>query len=202
MIAIIDYGIGNLKAFANVYKRLDVPYCIADSISKLARARKIILPGVGSFDWAMQRLNESNLRETLDVLVLEKKVDVLGVCVGMQMMARRSEEGRLPGLGWIDADVVRFDNRSNSDTSLPHMGWNDVVPTASDSLFRDMESPRFYFLHSFYMVPDKMENVLSRTSYGVSFTSAIRDENIYGTQFHPEKSHSWGVQLLQNFAEY
>jgi glutamine amidotransferase len=150
----------------------------------------------------MTRLQDSGLREALDEAVLGAKKPILGICVGMQMMARSSEEGKLPGLGWIDATVEKFDTRLlKSKTHLPHMGWNDVSPVRTADLFSGLDAPRFYFLHSYFMKTDREENVLSTSSYGATFTSAARSGNVYGTQFHPEKSHKWGVRLLKNFAE-
>lgn len=202
MIALIDYGLGNITAFSNIYRRLGTPLTLARTPADLEGASKLILPGVGAFDWAMNRLNSSGMREALDELVLERKVDVLGVCVGLQMMASRSDEGQLSGLGWIDADVVRFDTtRLNQRTHLPHMGWNDVNPVRSDTLFRGISEPKYYFLHSYHFVPTSQSVVLASASYGDVFVAAVRSGNIYGTQFHPEKSHGWGVDMLRNFAE-
>lgn len=203
MITLVNYGLGNIQAFVNIYKHLNIPVVIADSADELARADKIILPGVGAFDWAMTQLNESGMRECLDDLVMVQKRPVLGICVGMQMMARRSDEGRLAGLGWIDAEVRKFDETTfTQKTHLPHMGWNDVLPQRTDSLFKGMEaSPRFYFLHSYYFLPHNPDDVLAITDYNGPFTSSVRSGNIFGTQFHPEKSHHWGIQLLKNFAE-
>ena len=150
-VTLIDYGLGNIQAFANIYKRLNIPVHVAATASDLECAERLILPGVGSFDWAMTRLDQSGLREALDGMVLQKHVPVLGVCVGMQIMAHRSEEGNLPGLGWIDADVIRFNQKNVEQTfSLPHMGWNDVHPKSENCLFKGIKSPRFYFLHSYY----------------------------------------------------
>lgn len=202
MITLVNYGLGNIQAFANIYKRLNIPVQVAQSSEELACAEKIILPGVGAFDWAMQKLGNSGMRSTLDELVMEKQRPVLGVCVGMQMMANRSDEGELPGLGWFDAEVKRFDeSQFHQKTHLPHMGWNDVMPRA-DSLFKGMETLRFYFLHSYYITLADPDHVLATTYYNGSFTSAVRSGHIFGVQFHPEKSHQWGVQLLKNFAEF
>lgn len=202
MITIVNYGLGNIQAFVNIYKRLNIPVTVASTASQLAGADKIILPGVGAFDWAMMCLNESGMREILDERVILHKRPVLGVCVGMQMMAQRSEEGRQPGLGWIEAEVRRFDDSGfEQKTHLPHMGWNDACPAGTECLFRTMTRSRFYFLHSYYIVPTDHDTVLAMTDYGGSFASAVRLENIYGTQFHPEKSHQSGIQLLKNFAE-
>lgn len=202
MIALVDYGLGNIQAFANIYRRLGIEAWAASTATDLRRASRIILPGVGAFDWAMTRLQKSGLREALDEEVLGAKKPVLGICVGMQMMARSSEEGVLPGLGWIDATVVKFDTRLlQGETHLPHMGWNDAEPLSTDTLFSGLDAPQYYFLHSYFMKPDREESILATSSYGVTFTSAARSGNIYGTQFHPEKSHQWGVRLLKNFAE-
>lgn len=200
-VTLVNYGLGNIQAFANIYQRLNIPVVVAATPEQLAGSEKIILPGVGAFDWAMTRLNNSGLRDMLDLLVLERQVPVLGVCVGMQMMAQRSEEGKLPGLGWVDATVVRFAPMQIDDIPLPHMGWNDVQPVATDSLFRGIDTPRYYFLHSYFIVPRQQADVLSTASYGNIFTSAVRSGHIFGTQFHPEKSHQWGIDLLRNFAE-
>ncbi len=203
MITLVNYGLGNIQAFVNIYKRLNIPVAVADTADELARAEKIILPGVGAFDWAMTRLNESGMRTCLDDMVMVKKRSVLGVCVGMQIMARRSDEGQSAGLGWIDAEVKKFDEATfTQKTHLPHMGWNDVLPQKTDCLFKGMETnARFYFLHSYYFLPVNAEDELAVTDYNGPFSSAVRSENVFGTQFHPEKSHQWGIGLLKNFAE-
>lgn len=202
MIVIVDYGLGNIHAFANIYRRLNIPARIAKTADELAGAKKIILPGVGAFDWAMTRLNESGMRERLDRAVLDEHSSVLGVCVGMQMMARRSDEGTMKGLNWIPGEVLRLDSSRLTDrTRLPHMGWNDVSPAHAGGLFSQIKCPRFYFLHSYYFKTDSPSDVLATTQYGDQFASAVNSGNIYGTQFHPEKSHHWGVELLKNFAE-
>jgi len=202
MITIIDYGVGNIFAFQNVYKRLNIPTKIAKNISDLASAKKIILPGVGAFDYAMHRLNDSGMREKLDELVLDKKVPVLGICVGMQMMGNKSDEGVMEGLKWIDADILKFDETLiKQRTKLPHMGWNDVVMTKNNILFNELdENAIFYFLHSYYFKCHQQNDVIATTEYGISFTSAVNVNNIFGIQFHPEKSHRYGEQLLNNFA--
>lgn len=201
MITIVDYGLGNIQAFMNIYKRLNIPCIRAASADELQSAEKIILPGVGAFDWAIQLLQKSGMRDTLDYLVLEKKVPVLGVCVGMQILAWRSDEGVEKGLGLVPGEVKRFDDSLfNTRTHLPHMGWNDVV-FENHPLFKELTSPKFYFLHSYYFSPDNDASVLGRTDYGDIFASAVFNHHIYGVQFHPEKSHHWGVQLLKNFSD-
>ena len=202
MITIIDYGVGNIFAFQNVYNRLNISTKIAKNISDLESAKKIILPGVGAFDYAMQSLNTSGMREKLDELVLDKKVPVLGICVGMQMMGNKSDEGVMDGLKWIDADILKFDESLiKQRTKLPHMGWNDVVKTKNNILFNELdENAIFYFLHSYYFKCHHQDDVIATTEYGNSFTSAVNVNNIFGIQFHPEKSHRYGEQLLNNFA--
>ncbi len=203
MITIVNYGIGNVQAIANIYKRLNIEVSLAASADELAGADRIILPGVGAFDWAMTGLNQSGMREALDELVIGQRTPVLGICVGMQMMGNRSEEGVLDGLRWIDGDVNRFEETSSTDkVRLPQMGWNDVLPQQGGGLFQGMESEaRFYFLHSYYFAAKRDEDVLALTDYNGSFASALRSGNMFGVQFHPEKSHQWGIRLLKNFAE-
>ncbi|MCW8899122.1 MAG: imidazole glycerol phosphate synthase subunit HisH [Gammaproteobacteria bacterium] len=203
MISIVDYGLGNILAFANIYKRLNIPVRIVSTSEELSTAERIVLPGVGSFDWAMTRLNESGMRENLDLLVLDKKIPIIGVCVGMQMMAKNSDEGHMDGLGWIDANVKRFDDTLFTQaTHLPHMGWNDVIPVITHPIFSGLEvDAKFYFLHSYYFAESNPDNVLAQTDYNGLYSSSVHSNNIYGVQFHPEKSHHWGVRLLKNFAE-
>jgi glutamine amidotransferase len=203
MITLVHYGLGNIQAFVNLYNRLNIPVAVAETADELRHAQKIILPGVGAFDWAMTRLEQSGMRACLDDLVMAKHRPVLGVCVGMQMMAKRSEEGVMEGLGWIDAEVRRFDEVFFAQkTHLPHMGWNDVAPRQHSGLFRSLDSgARFYFLHSYYVAPRQEGDVLATTDYNGSFASSVRSGNVFGVQFHPEKSHQWGIQLLKNFAE-
>ena len=202
MITIVDYGLGNVQAFANIYKRLEIPAVLARNADELAGATHIILPGVGAFDWAMACLDASGMRATLDDLVQVQRNPVLGICVGMQMMALGSDEGQSPGLGWFDAHVRIFDDaKFVSRTHLPHMGWNDVEPARTDDLLRDLgDEARFYFLHSYYFVPNDPADVLATTVYGERFTCVVQRGNVHGVQFHPEKSHGWGVRLLKNFA--
>ncbi|MBS4064897.1 MAG: imidazole glycerol phosphate synthase subunit HisH [Chitinophagaceae bacterium] len=202
MITLIDYGVGNIFAFQNVYKRLDVPTKIAKTSQDLVDAQKLVLPGVGSFDYAMSQLNASGMREILDELVVEKKVPVIGICVGMQMMGNRSDEGKMEGLKWIDSEILKFDQTLiQQRTKLPHMGWNDVYPINNHPLFRGLEKDAiFYFLHSFYFKCNNATDSIAISDYGISFSSAVNRDNIYGIQFHPEKSHQYGEKLLHNFA--
>ena len=203
MITIIDYGVGNIFAFQNVYKRLNIPTRIAKTVKDLENADKLILPGVGHFDYAMSQLNNSGMRERLDELVIIEKKPIIGICVGMQMMAKKSDEGTVAGLGWIDADVKKFDASTiKFHTKLPHMGWNDVEPILNHPLFEGLEKDAiFYFLHSYYFNCNNNNEIISKSEYGIKFASSVQHENIYGIQFHPEKSHSNGERLLHNFAK-
>lgn len=199
MITIAGYGLGNIKAFINVYKRLNIECSIATTPHEILSAKKIILPGVGSFDYAMDKLNDSGLRDALDKAVLELHVPVLGICVGMQMMGTKSDEGKERGLGWIHGDVRKFESVLNYP--LPHMGWNTISPTREDKIFKDLDATKgFYFLHSYYFECGD-EYVLANTEYCTQFTSMINRKNIYGIQCHPEKSHASGIKILKNFSE-
>lgn len=198
MIGIINYGLGNIKAFANVYKQLNIPAKLVTRPEELENISKIILPGVGSFDHAMDKLNHSGLRQMLDELVLYKKLPVIGICVGMQMLAHGSEEGSMPGLGWIDGKVLKF---RQQNIAVPHMGWNSIKVALKNDLLKNLESySKFYFLHSYYFKCQDVDNILASTDYFGEFSCVVRKENIYGVQFHPEKSHEWGIRLLKNFA--
>lgn len=200
MIAIIDYGLGNVKAFANVYKRLNLPIIIAKEAGALDAATKIILPGVGAFDYAMTLLDNSGMREKLEYCVLEQDVPVLGICVGMQILANSSEEGSLAGLGWIAGKVRKFQPEQIHANPLPHMGWNTVTPKATTTIFQDMQpTEQFYFLHSYYFDCEQSSQTIATANYGTDFTCSVNKNNIYGVQFHPEKSHQAGLQLLKNF---
>jgi glutamine amidotransferase len=203
MITIIDYGVGNINAFVNVYKRVNVPVKIAKTAADLEGAQKLILPGVGHFDHAMSELIKSGMREKLDELVMVHKVPVIGICVGMQMMGYSSDEGQLEGLKWIDASIKKFDEtKIKQITRLPHMGWNDVKPKVPHPLFEGLENEAlFYFLHSYYFECNNSDDILAVADYGGEFTCAAYHENVFGIQFHPEKSHSYGETLLHNFAK-
>jgi len=190
MIGIIDYGVGNIKAFANIYKNFNMSYKIVKNISEFENVTKLILPGVGSFDHAMTSLQNSGMREKLDELVLNDKLPILGICVGMQMLAKSSEEGELLGLGWIDGVVKKFDKSKIKDGPLPHMGWNSLNIKKDNKIFENLEkNPRYYFLHSYYFECNNKEDVIATSNYGEQFECMINHDNIYGIQPHPEKSH-------------
>ncbi len=200
MIGIIDYGLGNIQSFLDSFRILGVPAIRVKNQIDLKKIDKAILPGVGAFDFAIQRLNDSNLVKDLDYLVLKKSLPVLGVCVGMQIMARSSEEGFKKGLGWLDADVKII--KIKEKLPLPHMGWNEIdILNNNSKLFQDLNSQRFYFLHSYYLSPDNKNDRIATTNYGDFFTAAVQKRNIYGCQFHPEKSHSSGLKILENFSK-
>jgi imidazole glycerol phosphate synthase glutamine amidotransferase subunit len=203
VIHIVDYGLGNIRAFLNMYKRLGFEARTARAAGELQGASKLILPGVGAFDHAMQRLQASGMREALDELVLKAGVPVLGVCVGMQMLAMSSEEGVAAGLGWVDGRVRSLKGLPGAGlVPLPHMGWNDVLPSPGAKLFAPLGGPlRFYFLHSFYFECGRSGDVAATAEYGSQFCCAVESNNVFGVQFHPEKSHHFGAGLLKAFAE-
>jgi glutamine amidotransferase len=202
LITIIDYGLGNIQAFLTAFKRLNIDARAATDRRGMQGASKLILPGVGAFDTAMERLEQSGMRESLDELVLGQRVPTLGICVGMQIFATSGDEGKRPGLGWIGGQVrhLRSGDRPQ-ELPLPHMGWNDVRPLHAHPLFAGLdEAARFYFLHSYHFECARPEQRLAVCNHGGDFTCAVQAGNLYGVQFHPEKSHHAGMQLLQNFA--
>ncbi|NJO88261.1 MAG: imidazole glycerol phosphate synthase subunit HisH [Chloroflexia bacterium] len=202
MIVIINYGSGNIQAIANIYHKLNIPHIISDKIEDLKRASKLVLPGVGAFDEVMNQLNESGLRETLDEMVLVKKTPVIGVCVGMQILAKSSEEGIVAGLGWIDGTVKKVNVKNlTHKPHLPHMGWNVARPSRQNPVIEGLDLDKgFYFLHSFCFHCHNPNDALMTTEYGETIISAVNHENVYGMQFHPEKSHNNGIQIFKNFA--
>ena len=201
MIAIVDYGMGNVGSILNMLRKIGAPACIASSGDALANADKIVLPGVGSFDAAMTRLAELDMIPLLNQKVLAEKTPVLGICLGMQLLTKSSEEGTLPGLGWLNARTVRFNFQASPLLKVPHMGWNEVKPRSDETLWSNFDdAPSFYFVHSYHLVCDDPDDVIGTTHHGYEFASAVRKDNIRGTQFHPEKSHRFGLRLLQNFA--
>ena len=202
MISVIDYGCGNTYAFINVFKRLNIPANIARSVAEVEKAKKIILPGVGSFDYVMNNFNKSGLRDIVEQKVIIEKIDVLGVCAGMQIFSEISDEGNEKGLGWIKGKIRLFNtNNITHKTKLPHMGWNTINPKKTPLFKMINNESRFYFVHSYYFENQYSDNMISTSDYAGVFTSAVNKNNIYGVQFHPEKSHQNGLMLLKNFAE-
>lgn len=204
MICIVDYGVGNIQAFMTMFKRMGIPAERASSPADLASATRLILPGVGHFDYAMHRLNNSGLRSVLEELVMGKGTPVVGICVGMQMLAGGSDEGILPGLNWVPGRVRAFVNSPQAaELPMPHMGWNSVQPVSGNCLFAAGfdDTPQFYFLHSFYFDAQDKVDVAAKAHYGLDFDAVVSRGHIHGVQFHPEKSHHWGAQFLKNFAE-
>lgn len=202
MITIVDYGMGNLGSIRNMLIKVGADCEITADPERVQQAIKLILPGVGAFDAAMARLNKSGLVPVLNEQVLHRKVPILGICLGMQLMTQSSEEGVLPGLAWVEAQTVRFQTPFGRNLKVPHMGWNVVKPCKSSSLLRDAEKEeRFYFVHSYFVQCQQPSDVLLHTEYGQCFDSAFEVGNVIGVQFHPEKSHKFGMRLLRNFAE-
>lgn len=203
MITIVDYGSGNINAITNVYDLLKVPYAIASKPEELDNADKIILPGVGSFDYCMNKLNGSGLKEVLNKKVLEEGKSVFGICIGLHLMMEGSEEGVLRGLGWIKGNVKKFDvNKLEHKPKIPHMGWNSVEVKSNFKLFSEVENEiGFYFIHSYYVEVEDKNVVMTTTNYEEEFVSGVHQNNISAVQFHPEKSHSNGMKLLKNFSE-
>lgn len=203
MITIIDYGSGNIKAIANIYEKLKVGFTIASTPEQVIGAKKIFLPGVGAFDETISKLDSTGFRKVLDIEVLENKVPIMGICVGMQILADRSEEGKCKGLGYIKGKVKKLDaNLILQKPKLPHLGWNSIEILKNNELLKDIDPLfGFYFLHSFYFECEDQNDVLATTFYGSTFASAVQRENVFGIQFHPEKSHRNGVNLLHNFAK-
>jgi glutamine amidotransferase len=198
LIVIVDYGSGNPSSVANMLKRIGHPSIITSQIAEISKASKIILPGVGSFDAAMDTLESSGLKEVLEEKALGQKVPFLGICLGMQLLTYGSEEGIKKGFGWIPAYTYKF--KSSPVLKVPHMCWNTVRATAENSLLQGLsEESRFYFVHSYYVKTEAPQYSFLQTQYGISFSSGIANNNIFGVQFHPEKSHKYGMTLLANF---
>ncbi len=203
MITIVDYGMGNLGSIANMLGRIGAPCRISAAPGEILSSDKLILPGVGHFDKAMRNLDELGLRGPLDEAVLERKIPLLGICLGQQLLTRSSEEGDLPGLGWIPAEVKKFDFPQDMRLQVPHMGWNSIQVQRESPILDDRyPDSRFYFVHSYKVLCDTPEHVLAVTHYGEDFHSAIIRDHIMGVQFHPEKSHKFGYRLLAGFARW
>jgi glutamine amidotransferase len=202
MIVIVDYGMGNLQSIKHKFDRMDIPSVISSDPADNLTADKLILPGGGPFAAAMQNLYELGLVPILEKKVLEEKTPILGICLGMQLFSKRSEEGDADGLGWVDAETVRFDLRGiDPGLKVPHMGWNTIHMVRQERILDNVEdNSRFYFVHSYHVKCNDPCDVLAMTSYGLDFTSMLRKDHIYGIQFHPEKSHNRGIRILKNFA--
>ena len=202
MITVINYGLGNINAIKRVYNNLNIPVKIATKVNDLENSEKYILPGVGAYNYAMEKLNKSGFKDVLNDKIINEGKYILGICVGMQIMAKSSDEGNLPGLGWLDAEVKKFDSINNDRLSIPHMGWNNIIPNKTSPILKGLNSKSiFYFLHSYYFKTSFSDIIIAKTNYGNDFICAVNHKNIFGVQFHPEKSHNQGIHLLKNFAE-
>ncbi|MDZ4787082.1 MAG: imidazole glycerol phosphate synthase subunit HisH [bacterium] len=205
MITVINYGMGNLGSIQNMLKKIGAKILVTSDPTEIDRAEKIIFPGVGAFDAAVATIQDKGLANLLSKKALSDKVPFLGICLGMQLMSQSSEEGVLPGLGWFKARTKKFDfPNDQGKLKIPHMGWNTIKLKAKDSpLLRDLdEESRFYFVHSYYLDCENPADIAAQTPYGGDFTSVITRENIYGAQFHPEKSHRFGMQIFKNFVTH
>jgi glutamine amidotransferase len=204
MVGIVNYGTGNIFAIANIYKRLNIDYIISSDIKELKLATHLILPGVGAFDETMRILNSSGLKLFLDEMVLEKQKPVMGICVGMQLLGEGSEEGDLEGFGWIKGYVKKIDSTLLKEKPyLPHLGWNTVEVQRTNPIFYNIDYQRgFYFLHSYYFECTDDKDILGTTTYGLTYASAINHNNVFGMQFHPEKSHQNGLMIFCNFFNF
>ena len=201
MITIIDYGVGNLGSVKNMLRKAGFESELASDMASAEKASKIILPGIGASDHCMQQFNASGLRPLVTRKVLDEKVPLLGICVGLQMLMEQSEEGMEPGLGWIPGKVVKFRRDKLGNLKIPHMGWTDVMPSKHSALTENLgDQPRFYFVHSFHVQPDHPDDELLKANYGYDFPAAVGRQNIFGVQFHPEKSHKYGMKILGNFS--
>jgi glutamine amidotransferase len=200
VVTIVDYGLGNLGSVANMLRKVGVQPRMAIKPEDVLEATALILPGVGHFDTGMKNLRERALEPALNDQVVKKQVPILGICLGVQLFARKSEEGVEPGLGWIAADVKRFQFEATSPLPIPHMGWNEVE-TRDEVLFNGAsdQDARYYFVHSYHLVADEPGDVAAWSTYGYRFAAAVRRGNIAGSQFHPEKSHRYGMNLLRNW---
>ncbi len=203
MIVVVDYGMGNLGSILNMLKKIGTAAIVSSKPEDIADAEKLILPGVGAFDHGMKNLDGLGLIPLLEDRVLGAGTPTLGICLGMQLLTERSDEGTRPGLGWIKAETVRFKSETgHGKLRVPHMGWNTVRPARAGGLFDGLEiGARFYFVHSYYVQCHEPADVLATTTYGDEFVCAVRRGALSGVQFHPEKSHRYGMQLLRNFVE-
>ncbi len=199
-ITIIDYGMGNLRSVQKKFQRVGAKVEISSDLEHIRKSEILILPGVGHFANGVKKLKQTGIWELLNHKVLKEKTPILGICLGMQLMAKHSEEGNVEGLGWFDAEVVKFKIKNKLKHKVPHMGWNNVVIKKQSPLFNSVpEESMFYFVHSYHIKCNDKKDILTSTEYEYYFTSAIMKGNIYGTQFHPEKSHDWGEEVFRNF---
>ena len=202
MIAIINYGLGNLSSIQNMCKRLGIDAVITNDEEILNKASKLILPGVGHFKKGMENLHSSGLKTLLDKMVLEDKKPILGICLGAQLMTKHSEEGDVDGLGWVDAVTVKFDENKINNHKIPHMGWTDIMTVDENPLWKNLpDEPRFYFVHTYHFQFQEQDEISAMADYSYPFACAFHKRNIYGTQFHPEKSHKFGMKVLENFSK-
>lgn len=202
-VTMVDYGLGNLGSVANMLRRLGVTVEVCSDPARIAKASALILPGVGHYDHGMRELARRGLIDALEERVVRDKIPVLGICLGAQLLARKSEEGKLPGFGWIAADVKKFCFDGSRSLPIPHMGWNEIIPY--DHEFFAGHEPgetRFYFVHSYHIVCDDPSLVAARSNYGIPFTAAVRSGHVWGVQFHPEKSHRHGMTVLGNWLRF
>lgn len=200
MVAILDYGVGNIASILNMFSKIGAEAVITSDTQVLRSADKLLLPGVGHFDYCMQQLKKAPFFDALQQRVLEDKVPMLGVCVGCQMLMENSEEGKEQGLGWLKGKVIKFDrSKMTEELKVPHMGWSDVHPVRDTALFKGIEEPRFYFVHSYHVQCNEPTDVQTTAHYGYTFTASVERGNILAVQFHPEKSHRFGMRLFENF---
>lgn len=201
MIGIVDYGCGNLGSIANMLRKVGAKSSVVRTADEIASVDKLILPGVGHYDQGMSHLNEAGLRDALEKRVLGQGVPLLGICLGMQLLLESSEEGSEPGLGWVPGKNIRFRVPEGQKLRIPHMGWSEVEPVAGAQLLSGFEkTPRFYFVHSYHAAEVPEDSVAATANYGQRFVCAIEHRNIFATQFHPEKSHRYGIHVLEQFA--
>jgi len=202
MIAILEYGTGNVSSIKNMLKRIGVESVITNDPEVVELATKLILPGVGHFDYCMQQIRKAIFFDIMQERVLEKQIPILGVCAGSQMLMERSEEGKTTGLGWIKGEVVKFKKeKMPSGYKVPHMGWTDIQPLHNNTLYAGIEEPRYYFTHSYHIIPTNKDTITATANYGYEITASIQQDNIVGVQFHPEKSHHFGMKLYENFSK-
>jgi glutamine amidotransferase len=202
MIAIINYGLGNLTSINNMCNKLGIDAVITSNEQEIVKADKLILPGVGHFNKGMENLKDSGLQQLLNDLVMQEKKPILGICLGAQLMTMHSEEGNIEGLKWIDATTIKFDSNSLNGLKIPHMGWSDIELKNENVLLNQLPiEPRFYHVHTYHFEFNDESLISATANYGYDFATAFHKNNIYGTQFHPEKSHKFGMKVFKNFAE-